>query len=435
MQDDPLVPSSRDPGSTPDADPEAKSDAVSRRSFLGAGSAALAMTALAARSEAQSPGNVQQAEHDHSGSNPGPKNVPVETSEPDANTPPPTDHGDVPTFWYSFSLAKKRVEEGGWARQVNIKDLPISKEIAGVNMRLTAGGVRELHWHEAAEWSIVLKGNARLTAIDDKGKSYVNDVAEGDLWYFPVGVPHSIQGLGPDGCEFLLVFDEGTFSEFNTTLLTDWISRTPRSVLAKNFGVPESALARLPKEELYIFQGKPAGSLEADRRAAQGTRGASPIAFDFKMHQMAPTKKTKSGEVRVVDISNFPISVSIAAAHVILKPGGLRELHWHSNADEWQYYIQGKGRMTLFINGGKARTMDFSANDVGYVPRTFGHYIENTGDTDLIYLEMFKANSYQDFSLSDWLTHTPPALVLDHLQISQETLDAIPRANDVVVPA
>ncbi len=89
--------------------------------------------------------------------------------------------------------------------------------------------------------------------------------------------------------------------------------------------------------------------------------------------------------------------------------------------------------MTLFINGGKARTLDFNAGDVGYVPRTFGHYIENTGDTDLIFLEMFKANAYQDFSLSDWVTHTPPELVMDHLQISQETLAAIPRDKPLVI--
>ena len=99
---------------------------------------------------------------------------------------------------------------------------------------------------------------------------------------------------------------------------------------------------------------------------------------------MPPTKATPSGEVRIIDSRNFPVSTHVAAAYVIVKPGGLRELHWHPNADEWQYYVQGRGRMTLFINGGKARTADFKASDVGYVPRTLGHYIENMGDTDLI---------------------------------------------------
>jgi oxalate decarboxylase family bicupin protein len=113
----------------------------------------------------------------------------------------------------------------------------------------------------------------------------------------------------------------------------------------------------------------------------------------------------------------------------------LRELHWHPNADEWQYYIQGSGRMTVFFNRATARTIDFHPGDVGYIPQTLGHYIENTGDSDLVFLEMFKTPRYQDFSLNDWLTHIPPELVIDHLGISQQTLAAIPRANNAVLPA
>ena len=66
-------------------------------------------------------------------------------------------------------------------------------------MRLTAGGVREMHWHKAAEWAYMLKGLARITAIDQDGHAFQDDVGEGDLWYFPAGIPHSIQGLANDG--------------------------------------------------------------------------------------------------------------------------------------------------------------------------------------------------------------------------------------------
>ena len=62
------------------------------------------------------------------------------------------------------------------------------------------------------------------------------------------------------------------------------------------------------------------------------------------------------------------------------------------------------------------------------------HYIENTGDTDLIFLEMFKSSHYQDLSLSEWLTHTPPELVMAHLRIDKATLDAMPKEELVVTP-
>jgi oxalate decarboxylase len=149
--------------------------------------------------------------------------------------------------------------------------------------------------------------------------------------------------------------------------------------------------------------------------------------------EMPATKRTKGGEVRIVDSSNFKVSTTIAMAMVTLHPGGLRELHWHPNASEWQYYIAGQGRMTVVSTGNRARTMDFQTGDVGYVQQTLLHYIENTGDTDLIFLEMFKSSFYQDLSLSEWLTHTPPELVMAHLNIDKATLDAIPRDELVIV--
>jgi oxalate decarboxylase len=315
-----------------------------------------------------------------------------------------------------------------------MRELAVSKTMAGVDMRLTAGGVRELHWHTAAEWAFMLYGNARITCIDAEGKSFVTDVKENDLWFFPTGIPHSIQGLGPDGCEFVLVFDDGNFSEYETVLLSDWMAHTPPEVIAKNFGVSEKALANMPKTELFIFQAEVPGPLEEDRRIAAGTLGPSPIDFAFRTMQHPPTKRNNSGEVRIIDSSTFKISTAIAAAIVTVKPGAVRELHWHPNADEWQYYLGGKGRMTVFATGGRARTMDFETGDVGYVQKTLPHYIENIGTTDLKFLEMFKSSFYQDLALSEWLTHTPPQLVAAHLHLDKATLDALPREKPVIMP-
>ena len=126
--------------------------------------------------------------------------------------------------------------------------------------------------------------------------------------------------------------------------------------------------------------------------------------------------------MRVVDSRNFNASKTVAAALVTVKPGAMRKLHWHPNADEWQYYLKGKARMTVFDTGPKAETADFNAGDVGYVKKSLGHYVQNMGDSDMVFLEIFKANHYAEVSLSDWLRHTPPQLVMAHLNISAETL-------------
>jgi len=396
-----------------------------RRSFLG--------TAAAAAGGFAALQKVVGA--DRSKTDPGPANKELDAQNPDSMWPPATDSKSlVKNFKYPFSFANKRVYEGGWSREVTVRELPVSKSMAGVNMRLTAGGVRELHWHTAGEWSIMLYGTARITAIDADGKSFVADVKKYDLWYFPTGIPHSIQGLGPDGCEFMLVFDDGNFSESDTLLLSDAMAHLPPEVLSKNFNVGEQALKNLPKQELFIFQTDVPGPLEADQKAAAGTLGKSPKDFAFRTMEMPPTMQTKGGEVRIVDSKKFKASTTVAMAMVTVHPGGMRELHWHPNGDEWQYYIAGKGRMTVVATGNLGRTLDFQEGDVGYVENTLLHYIANTGDTDLIFLEMFKSSYYQDLSFSEWLAHTPPELVMAHLHIDKATFDAIPKNGAVVTP-
>ena len=414
---------------------ETEKEKLTRRGFLGVGSAALAAASVLRANAAPVPqSSGQNPKTDRSTSDPGPTNSVLDAANPSGNHPLSSDAGGVQTFKYPFSFAHKRQYDGGWSREVTVRELAVSKSLAGVNMRLTAGGVRELHWHTAAEWAYMLYGSVRITCIDADGKSFVADVKEGDLWYFPTGIPHSIQGLGPDGGEFLLVFDDGNFSEYETVLLSDWMAHTPREIVAKNFGVAQSALTKMPQKELFIFQADMPGTLADDQRIAAGALGASPIDFAFRTTQPAPSKHVKNGEARIIDSSSFKIAQGIAAAVVTVKPGGMRELHWHPNADEWQFFFGGKGRMTIFATGGRARTMDFETGDVGYVQKTLPHYIENTGTTELKFLEMFKSSFYHDLALSEWLTHTPPELVAAHLNLDKPTLDALPKDKPLIMP-
>lgn len=413
---------------------------MSRRGLLGA-TAAGSLATAAAKAQAQSFGNPDlppqgaiNATNPASIIDPGPQNPALASQFPSATSPPATDVGGMQMPWSSFNNAPRRIQNGGWARQVTQADFAISEDISGVDMRLTAGGIREMHWHLAAEWGYMSYGNCRVTVLDDQGRAYVSDVKEGDLWYFPSGFPHSLQGLEPNGCEFILCFDDGKASEFNTLLLTDWVAHTPPEILALNFGVPADAFSKIPLHNLWIFQGQLPGSLEAARAAATGAAGAPPYPFTFSLGSMKPTRQTKGGEVRIADSNNFNVSKTIAAAQVTVHPGGMRELHWHPNADEWQYWIKGKGRMGVFDTGPGAVTMDFNPGDIGYVKKNHGHYIVNTGDTDLVFLEVFRSSYFADVSLSDWLTHTPPEMVAQTLNVDPATIAKFPNNKPEIMP-
>jgi len=406
-------------------------DTISRRTMLAATAGGALLPAVSAAAQPAEP-IAQPQRPGAGGTDPGSRNLMRDRQNPDLLVPPSTDHGTLPNLRFSFADAHMRLTDGGWTRQVTERELGISKTIAGVNMRLNRGSIRELHWHRAAEWAYMLYGTARITAIDAHGRNFVDDVGVGDLWYFPAGIPHSIQGLDPDGCEFLLVFDDGAFDEDDTFLITDWFKHTPNEVLGKNFGVPAALFGHTPDpSQRYIFPGQVPGPLSSDR--VPGTT-AVPQSFSHRLMAQEPIR-TRSGTVRIADSSVFPAAMTIATALVEVEPSGLRELHWHPNADEWLYFIEGEARMGVFGAEGNARTFDFRAGDVGYVPFGMGHYIENTGTTRLRFLEMFKSSYYADVSLDTWMALTPPELVQAHLNLDPQVMQALRKKEAPVVPA
>lgn len=365
----------------------------------------------------------------------GPRNRDRERQNPDLVRPPSTDHGTLKNMRWSMADSHIRIEEGGWTRQTTNRELSTSIELAAVNMRLDEGVIRELHWHKEAEWAYVLEGSVRITALDTEGGSFIDDLEKGDLWYFPSGHPHSLQGLAPNGTEFLLIFDDGGFSEDSTFILSDWLSRTPQSVVAENFRLPPEVFNALPEKEKYIFQGSLPGPIKDE---LPKNFKKSNLQFTHRMLAQEPVEAS-GGRVRITDSTNFPISKSVAAAHLDIEPGAMREMHWHPNADEWSFVIRGRARVTVFAAEGNARTFDFVAGDVGIVPRNHGHFIENLSDDEpLEVLEIFRADKFQDFSLFQWMGETPQRLVKDHLfqhhkELGEKFVKAIEGAEKDVI--
>src|SRR5580658_9792932 len=285
---------------------------LSRRNILataavGAMSAATARAADFGNPDQPAEGAVNVTNH-KALIDPGPQDPGLAGNEAAFQNPPATDVNGMPQFWASFNLSPKRIQNGGWARQITVDDFKISTTIAGVNMRLGPNGVRELHWHQQAEWAVVTSGVCRITILDPDGRPEVDDVAEGGLWYFPAGLPHSLQGLDPDGTEFVRAFDYGDSSEFNTLLLTDWIAHTPPEVLAKNFGLPEEAFKNIPVHNKWIYQSnveQPAPPLAEVEAQMASTAGKPPNPFVFSADQFKTIHETRSGSVRLADSTNF----------------------------------------------------------------------------------------------------------------------------------
>jgi len=343
----------------------------------------------------------------------------AEGQPPFGPTPPVLAGAQLPSFRFQLGAVAPKSWNGGWAKEATVAQFPVSEKLAGVLMSLNPGGLRELHWHaNAAEWAYVIKGQCRVTTINPQGQSQIADFAAGDVWYFPRGFGHSIQGIGADDCLFVLVFDNGYFSEFGTFSISDWVGHTPPEVLAKNFGVAAATFANFPKREVYIAKGPVPPPLPAD--PAPGTINPGTLTHRYRLLAQRPDTYP-GGTNRLVSQREFPISTTITGALMRIKPGGMRELHWHPNADEWQYYIGGRARMSVFGSNGRVRMEEFNAGDVGYVPQGYGHYIENAGSEDLELLIVLNNGTYESISLANWIGANPHLLLATNFEVPEST--------------
>jgi oxalate decarboxylase len=344
--------------------------------------------------------------------------------------PAPLDGPELPSFRYPLGAQKTEQFNGGTAKEANVTGFPVSEKLAGVYMTLEPGALRELHWHaNAAEWAYVIEGNCRVTTIDPAGQWEIVDFGPGDIWYFPRGHGHSIQGLGPGTCTFLLVFDNGYFSEFGTFSISDWVGHTPPEVLAKTFGVPASTFTDFPKREVYINTGPVPPPLPV--QPAPDSQNAPPLTHRYRLRAAKP-EDFAGGTERKASSSEFPISTTMTGALLVIKPGGVREPHWHPHAAEWQYYLKGSARMTLFGSHGRARTDEFGAGDVGYVPQGYGHYIENTGSDELQLLAVFNNGTYEAISLTGWMAANSPLLLATNFKVPEATFANFPKGPVVI---
>jgi oxalate decarboxylase len=382
---------------------------LSRRIFLG--SAGLAAAAALARPKAAEAGDPSFM-----------NNVPDALLAGD----------ELPTFKFELEKSQGKVIGNSFGKEATVKQLPISKGIAGVSMKLEPGAMRELHWHAtAAEWAFVIEGNVRTTVIDPQGNSETNEFEPGDIWYFPRGHGHMLECLGHQPAHFILIFDNGYFSEFGTFSITDWIGHTPKALLAKNFGLPESAFDGFPKDEVYFARGpvppeKTPPNLERER--------TPPQTHKFRMLAQEPHSVHKGGREWRVGADRFPISKTVTGVILDLEPGGLRELHWHPNADEWQYLIDGRVSVTMFGSHGRYRTETLSKGDVGYIPQGYGHSIENVGDKPCRVLIGFNSGHYEAIDLSMWIAGNPADVLVTNFGKPASLFEQFPRDRVFIAP-
>jgi oxalate decarboxylase len=321
--------------------------------------------------------------------------------------------GDAMKFTASLDGGPIKATSGGWARDITTRGLPIATAIAGAHLYLNAGGVREMHWHDSAEWAYILAGHCQVTVVDPEGETEVANYGPGDLWYFPKGHSHAIQALGSEPCHAVLAFDDGLYAEHGTFGLSDWISRLDADMVAQVTGLSKEAVAQIPPAEVYIRQGAVIGLDSPQARTQQVLDRKR--THRYQLMASPPRVKSPKGTIHVASAKEYPIATTLTGIVTKLKAGAMHEPHWHVHANEWHYVAKGKVRITLFAMDKRMATADLAPGECAYIPRNCGHSIQNIGTEDCEIVGVLDSDRYGEATLADWVKRVPRHLLANNL--------------------
>lgn len=342
----------------------------------------------------------------------------------------PRKSGDPVVFTTSLDNGPIKATSGGWAREVTTRGLPLATGIAGAHLFINAGGAREMHWHNSAEWAYVVDGHCQVTVVDPESQLEIVNLGPGDLWYFPKGHSHAIQTLGQAPCHAILAFDDGLYSEHGTFGISDYMSRYDAPSLSQALGLPTEAFAQIPKAETYIMQGE---VLPLDGPQARTARALDrDRTHRYSLMAQKPRVSTPGGALYVASAREFPVSSTMTGMMLKLKRGAMHEPHWHTDANEWHYVLKGRTRVTLFAFDKRVAVAELSPGDCAYIPRNCGHSIQNVGTEDAEIVGVLDSASYRESSLSDWLAKAPRHLLANNFGMPEKAVANFGRKRVVI---
>ena len=345
----------------------------------------------------------------------------------------PRKSGEPLKFTAALDKGPIKATSGGWARDTTTRQLPIATDIAGAHLFINPGGAREMHWHNSAEWAFVLGGHCQITAVDPAGEVEVANLAPGDLWYFPRSHGHAIQTLGTEPCHAVLAFDDGLYGEHGTFGISDWMSRFDVTELAQAYGVEQAWLADIPKGETYIMQGPVIPRDGTEARAERPLDRAR--SHRFPLLAQKPRESSAGGTIHIASAREFPMATTMTTLLLKLKPGAMHQPHWHANASEWHYVMQGRAKITLFGTDKLMASAELGPGDSAYIPRGCGHSVKNVGDGECELVGVLNAPEYQESNLWDWFSKAPRHLLANNFAMSEDRVPRFSGPSPTIVAA
>ena len=323
-----------------------------------------------------------------------------------------------------MSSSPARVERDGGIRvDVTAEQMPILTGIALATLDLEPGAAREPHWHpNAAELSYCLEGSARMTIVEPGGRRVSFAIEPGDLAFVPSGFVHDIETTSGSGASLLVAFSDERYEDLS---LTASAAEMPAHVLAATFGVEPAAFDWVEPVERPAF---------ITRRAVEAEPPEPPAApYRFQLERLEPHVSNDGGSLIFGRQDDFPVLDGLAMYSLRMNGRAVREPHWHPNAAELNYLIEGSVRLTIVSPGGDVETVDLNAGDISFIPRAYFHHIETLGDEEAHLAVFFDHELPSDNGLSAALSAYPDSLLAAAFGQPEKAFDSLPDLTEDVL--
>jgi oxalate decarboxylase len=304
---------------------------------------------------------------------------------------------------YTFNLdgTTPQVSNSNGSRtKANADNFPVLSGMGMLLLRLEKGGIREPHWHpNASELSYCVKGQAAMTIFSPGNNHDTFTIKPGEMTYVPKGYIHDIQNVGDEEAKFVIAFNNELPQDLGISGSVGWM--TDR-VMDATFGIkPPGFFDQLnyKNKKDVIIAPKPAAVSPASYAVS------IPNAHKFNLEGIPPQIQTAGGTIALGNANSFPILNGLALYSLRFKAGGIREPHWHPNAAELDYVIDGKARITIFSPDGTGNTFEVGPGQIVFIPSAYFHYIENIDPANTThFLVFFNSERPEDTGISGALS-------------------------------
>lgn len=335
--------------------------------------------------------------------------------------------GGLPPFAYPLEASAPVEYAAGALRWATRGQLPVLQGVSMASLRLASGGLRELHWHlNANELNVCLVGEGRIGIFAPDGTSETIDIVPGSITFIPDGYTHYIENTGADELHLVIAF---THERPETTDFSQALPSLPTPLLAQVFGVAANDFPFLAtRGDRVLVPLSATGEEVVTGTPVAGTSSS----YSFNAGDL-PVSTFAGGTVQPLTDQQIPLLDGITVFPLTALPHGLREPHWHPNAAELNYCVSGTAQIGIVAPDGNVQSFAVNAGDIAYIPRSWFHYIANTGDEPLEFLIFFITPDarIQTINLSLTMDHVPAAVMAASFDSDPAAFAALPRQGNV----